>query len=87
MTVKEFKEQLSIYNDDDIVMLSSDEEGNSYGELDCIAENIMHEDKNRHLGMYPPRNSEKKLRKEYDFVDKDFCPKGQGKNVITLYPK
>lgn len=38
MTVKELRELLEQYDDDTIVIIASDGEGNSYSPLDCIAE-------------------------------------------------
>ena len=77
MTVKEIKKELKKYSDNDIVVLSSDSEGNGYSPL-CDIEDGKYNDREVYIKELTPEL----IRRGYT-VD-DLCE--DGVDCIILYP-
>lgn len=77
MTVKELKSILSKYDDDLLVVMSSDAEGNGYGELFAINDNSTFDGET--IGV---QNLTPKLKAK-GYTEEDL---GSGNPCIVLYP-
>lgn len=82
MTVKELKELLTHpdIKDDDLVVMSSDPEGNSYHPLDGYSIEVCSSD-----GEIFPRELTPEMR-EQGYTEEDLYQGDDGKNVVVLWP-
>lgn len=81
MKVKELKEILSTANDNDLVVLSADDEGNSFNTLYSVSEGIyVTETKEIRLSELTPE-----LRKE-GYSDGDVYHGNNGQKAVVLWP-
>ena len=93
MTVGELIEQLSNYPPDTILVMSSDEEGNSYSPLAAIDDNCMYIADSTWSGEITPRYLTEDMRKAgweeedvYDYVEEGYEPRTDGVPAIVLWP-
>jgi hypothetical protein len=80
MKVKDLIKELSKLDPEWVVVLSSDEEGNSFSELSDLETNAVFADREIHL-----RELTKDLEKQ-GFSDEDVYDGNNGKNAVVLYP-
>ena len=82
MTVKELREVLSNYNDDDLVVVSKDDEGNSYSLLEDVDEcsYVAESSYNGYIGIRELTDEHIKA----GYTEEDLIE--DGVNAIVLYP-
>ena len=83
--VRQLKSLLEDYNDEDYVVLSNDEEGNSFSPLQQIETGVYVPDTTRSGTVYLRELTEE--LKKLGYGEDDLCHSKKGENVIILYPK
>lgn len=78
ITVKEFKEILSKFNDDDYVIKSIDSEGNSFDYIDIPEDGVFY-DGDVYIKKLTPELIEQ------GFCEDDLCNDVDAENVIIIY--
>ena len=86
MTVKELRRELAGLDDDLLVVMSSDSEGNSYSPLsEVISGNSMYIEDSPCDGFVRPEHLTPELE-ERGFASEDVCPDGDGVRAVVLWP-
>lgn len=84
ITVRELIEILEAYDDNDIVILAKDGDGNNYSPL-CETSQDVYEDDSSYSGQTYIRELTPGLR-EAGFTEEDLCHSEHKQNCITLWP-
>ena len=88
MKVKELKELLNELNDEDLVVVSLDDQGNKYSPIEDYYECIYVEDTDSWFGNTYIRQKELTTELiEYGFTEEDIYNGDNGINAVILYPE
>jgi hypothetical protein len=82
--VKDFKKLLELYNEEDIIVMSSDGEGNNFSPFSDM-EKVIYVPINEYSGEIYNRELTKEMR-ENGWSDEDLYDGNDGINAIVLYP-
>jgi hypothetical protein len=84
LTVKQLRERLASYHDDDVVILSRDSEGNGYSPLASLGDGLYVPDTTSRGEIYLPELTDELRAQGYD--DEDTYQGDDGVQAVVLYP-